>query len=655
MTSSPSSSEDLLPLLVELEQLQVLLNSQKPPPDEQTTHPSSASTTPTAPLSLVQNESRIISLASSLSYRLREYENIITSWSELDSNLSGKISSLLKEYFSVMKHKKSYFSSCFKSLCCCCCSSQNSSKSSLSKDETFAVMESKFIEAIYLLHIQLLQQSLQELTNEYQYAHRFSSTLSDVSSSTAFFSYSDHLTIEEKYLCREKLRKLFYSLNEYKAEFIHETPAVKLKKRLGMTTSFGGYMSSTNGGGYIPRPRDTTSSTGDTPKRFRDIQEILQISHDQTSKTRNTPNRVTGSSNGAGTSGTTSDATSGNVINLKKAYRQVNHSLHDLCQFGSKLLLFKCEMKSNELTSLLSLAQLAQQTQQTSFLTLETSYPSLVISKFSPHFLIIKESLELIHHNLSTSLVELSHRWSLLRTTVASPTFLSSYFGSGDEDLDEMFPISISSTSSSSTRPSMKTSSSTSSSSSSQRLSFTSVMDSLSSSNSSHIPPTNSAANSASASATSTATPDTEESFSLQMKKIFLDSFSPTTPPPPHPSASSVSVSAFTSSAVASDSNHSSYSNHSSSAASLEEGDSADEKLSQLKNKFKSSISSVAQKASKAAASAAAIASNGTQKAVSLASEAKNKVTSHRPRRGSGGGGGLMTGGRSYTALVDMN
>jgi hypothetical protein len=648
MTSSSIPSEDILPLLVELEQLQVLLNYQKPPPDEtppsSTLSPSSSTPTPPPSPSLLHHESRIISLASLLSYRLREYENTTVSLSELDSNLSQKLSSLLKEYFSIMKHKKSYLSSCFKYLCCFC-SSQNSSKSNLSKEETFAIMESQFIEVIYFLRIQILQQNLQELINNYQYAHNFSTTLSEISSSTAFFTFSDHFTIEEKYLCREKLRKLFYSLNEYKTEFIHQ-PNKMNKYRSGYTTTplttntkyQSGYTTTpptTNTTHYtrIDGRTSVVEKDEDTPKRFHDIQIILQASHDQQ--------------------------------NLKKAYRQVNRSLHNLCQLGIKLLLYKIDIKINDVTNLLALLHTIETDQQKAFHTLEISYSSKLISKFSSNFSLIQESMTLSHHNLTTSLVELSHRWSLLRANVTSPTFLSSYFGSGDEDLDEMFPSSSASTSSS-IRPKMN------SSSTSQRLSFTSVMDSLSSSNSSshkspgidssHTPSTTNI----SGASTSPSGGDSEDTFSLQMKRIFLDSFNATaaaatatTTPPLPPSATAPAPnhhhpSFFT---ITSDSNHSNYSNQSS--PSLEgEGDTAagdsDEKIIQLKNKFKNSITSVAQKASKAAASAAAIASNSTQKAVSLASEAKNKVT-NRPRRGSrgSGGGGLMTG--SYTALVDMN
>jgi hypothetical protein len=562
-----TSSSEILQALVALEQFQVLSN---PIPLREPTSPSPSTpaTSPSSPSSLLQNEARLATLASSFSSRLREYEEIMT-WSKLDPLLTQKFISIIEEYLYLMQYKKS--SSCLSRLCQCFSSAKKSkyqpsssrstsppSSAPIPLDEQYALMETNLLEGIFLLRLHLLDSQFTQLSSDYQYAQQFSQILSETSSSTAFFTLPHQDTLQDKYFCREKLRKLFYSLNEYRGEFI--------VTRLGRVE--------------------------ESPKRFRDIQEALQESHEKPE--------------------------------MKREYRRVNHLLHDLCLLGTKLLVFKCEEKGGKVSDLMCLAREIESDEKMAVAVLDGSYSTVVMSRVSSRRDVMRETIESSQQRLYVSLVELSHRWSSLRANITAPTFLSAYFGSGDEDLDELFPHQAAS--------------------------------------SSKTPGAGTGPVGASASSSSD---QTEESFSLQMKKIFLDSFNNNTPTPPPSthlpvptqtsSTSTHSPSMFFT--ITSDSTHSSQ--HSSYSLEGEgEGVDSEEKILQLKNKFKSSFSSVAQKASKAAASAAAIASNSTQKAVTLASEAKNKVT-NRPRRGSGGGRGgtrgvlMMTG--SYTALVDMN
>jgi hypothetical protein len=182
-------------------------------------------------------------------------------------------------------------------------------------------------------------------------------------------------TMESKSLSKEKLSVLLSRLETYKEEF--------LSAKSGESTSAKA-----------------------TPTRFRNVKVSLA----------------------------SNPSSSSSYVSYKKA----NKMLYDTASFGTSLLLFKIDEKLKTIEGLMKTLQEIRAAEVTELDLLEVN--SFTYNLIDEQVLMqTKGDSEQIDGVIHAKLVGASFEWSELKARVSSDSFLSTYFGSADDDIENLF------------------------------------------------------------------------------------------------------------------------------------------------------------------------------------------------------------------------
>lgn len=120
------------------------------------------------------------------------------------------------------------------------------------------------------------------------------------------------------------------------------------------------------------------------------------------------------------------------------SYKKANRMLHDVASFGTSLLLFKIDEQLKEIEGYIKLLQKCRTQEINEFDLLEVdSFTHNLISE--KVLMQVKADSENIDGEVHGRLVGAAFEWSELKSRVSSHGFLSSYFGSADDEIENLF------------------------------------------------------------------------------------------------------------------------------------------------------------------------------------------------------------------------
>ena len=182
-------------------------------------------------------------------------------------------------------------------------------------------------------------------------------------------------TLESKSSSKEKLSVLLSRIEIYKAEFLSDKSGV-----------------------------ERTSIT--SPTRFRNVQSALAANPSSSS--------------------------------AYVSYKKANKMLYDVASFGTSLLLFKIDEQFKNIEKYIKALQIIHAAEMHELDLLEVN--SFTFNLIEERVLLqTKEDSERIDEVIHAKLVGAAFEWSELKARVSSDSFLSTYFGSADDDIENLF------------------------------------------------------------------------------------------------------------------------------------------------------------------------------------------------------------------------
>mmetsp|Transcript_14681 Transcript_14681/g.24367 ORF Transcript_14681/g.24367 Transcript_14681/m.24367 type:complete len:599 (+) Transcript_14681:110-1906(+) len=123
------------------------------------------------------------------------------------------------------------------------------------------------------------------------------------------------------------------------------------------------------------------------------------------------------------------------------SYKKANKMLYDVASFGTSLLLFKIDEKLKVIEECIKELQKyrTQQIKEFDLLEVDSFTHNLISEKV---LFQVKSDSERFDGDVHGRLVGAAFEWSELKSRVSSGSFLSSYFGSADDDIENLFSTS---------------------------------------------------------------------------------------------------------------------------------------------------------------------------------------------------------------------
>ena len=120
------------------------------------------------------------------------------------------------------------------------------------------------------------------------------------------------------------------------------------------------------------------------------------------------------------------------------SYKKANKMLHDVATLGTSLLLFKIDEKLKEIEDYIKLLKNIRLTEVSELDMLEVNGFTYSLIEEN-EILKMKRDSERMDDSIHGKLVGASFEWSELKERVSSSSFLSAYFGSADDDIENLF------------------------------------------------------------------------------------------------------------------------------------------------------------------------------------------------------------------------
>jgi hypothetical protein len=243
-------------------------------------------------------------------------------------------------------------------------------------DQKCALTTVQLIESVYLVQAYAVKSKCAAMIQECMHSKKFADTLRQISSTTSIFEIKN--TLESKASSKEKLSILMSRIELYKEEFLS---ARSDETRSGVSASA-------------------------TPTRFRNIRVAL--------------------------------ASNPNTSTSYGSYKKANKMLYDVASFGASLLLFKIDEQLKTLDEYMKILQKARTEEISELDSFELS--AFTCNLIDESVLVqTKEYSENIDGDIHGKLVEAASEWSQLKLRVSSESFLSTFFGSADDDIESLF------------------------------------------------------------------------------------------------------------------------------------------------------------------------------------------------------------------------